>query len=159
MWICSSRGYAASLVVTLRSGAAEVHTTCREPETPNWLSDQRVTIGRIMDEVPIVFVETVRPLEAPQLAGLADALRDAGFEPKHTLPREQRSAGALTFLALRVADAASTLLIEKIVATMRGWIVDRALPRLRERGVSSVTVPIYGPRGEVLAEVHVSEDS
>jgi hypothetical protein len=32
------------------------------------------------------------------------------------------------------------------------------MPRLRERGVSSVTVPIYGPSGEVLSEVHVADD-
>lgn len=101
----------------------------------------------------------MRPLEAPQLAGLADAVRDAGFEPEHSLPMEQRSAGAVTFIALRFADAASVLLIEKLAVAVRGWIVDRAMPRLRERSISSVTVPLYGPDGEVVAEVHVADDA
>lgn len=111
-----------------------------------------------MEDRPTVLVETVRPLEAPQLAGLADALRDAGVEPKHSLPMEQRSAGAVTFIALRFADAASVLLIEKLAVAMRRWVVERALPQLRTRGVSFVTVPIYGPSGEVLTEVHVADD-
>ncbi len=111
-----------------------------------------------MEDRPTVLVETVRPLEAPQLAGLTDALRDAGFEPEHSLPMEQRSAGAVTFIALRLADAASVLLIEKLAVAMRRWVAERAMPQLREHGVSSVTVPIYGPSGEVLTEVHVADD-
>jgi hypothetical protein len=112
-----------------------------------------------VEDRPAVLVETVRPLEAPQLAGLADALRDAGFDPEHSLPMEQRSTGAVTFIALRLADAASALLIEKLAVAMRRWVLERAMPRLRERGVSSVTVPIYGPGGEVLTEVHVADDA
>lgn len=42
---------------------------------------------------------------------------------------------------------------------MRRWVVEHAMPRLRERGVSSVMVPIYGPDGEVLSEVHVADDA
>jgi hypothetical protein len=106
-----------------------------------------------------VLVESVRPLEAPQLAGLADAVRDAGFEPEHSLPVEQRSAGAVTCIALRLADAASVLLIEKLVVAVLRWVAERAMPRLRERGVSSVVVPIYGPSGEVLSEIHVADDA
>jgi hypothetical protein len=86
-----------------------------------------------------------------------DAVRDAGFEPEHSLPMEQRSAGAVTFIALRFADAASVLLIEKLAVAVRRWVVDRAMPRLRECGISSVVVPLYGPDGEVLAEVHIVE--
>ncbi len=86
-------------------------------------------------------------------------MRDAGFEPEHSLPMEQRSAGAVTFIALRLADAASVLLIEKLAVAVRRWVVDRAMPRLRERGISSVTVPLYGPDGEVVAEVHVTDDA
>ncbi len=112
-----------------------------------------------MEDRPAVFVESVRPLEAPQLAGLADAVRDAGFEPEHSLPVEQRSAGAVTFIALRLADAASALLIEKLAVAVRRWVAERAMPRLSERGVSSVMVPIYGPSGKVLAEVHVADDA
>ena len=112
-----------------------------------------------MEDRPTVLVESVRPLEAPQLAGLADAVRDAGFEPEHSLPVEQRSAGAVTFIALRLADAASALLIEKLAVAVRRWVAERAMPRLRERGVSSVMVPIYGPNGEVLSEVHVADDA
>jgi hypothetical protein len=75
------------------------------------------------------------------------------------LPYEQRSFGAVSFIALRLADAASTILVEKLVAAVRGWVSERILPRLHERGVSSVTVPIYGPHGEVIAEVLVPEES
>jgi hypothetical protein len=109
-----------------------------------------------VEDRPTVLVESVRPLEAPQLAGLADAVRDAGFEPAHSLPMERRSAGAVTFIALRLADAASVLLIEKLAVAMRHWVADRVMPQLRERGISSVTVPIYGPDGEVLTEVQVT---
>lgn len=112
-----------------------------------------------MEDRPTVLVESVRPLEAPQLAGLVDAVRDAGFEPEHSLPMEQRSAGAVTFIALRLADAASVLLIERLAVAVRRWVAERAMPRLRERGVSAVTVPIYGPGGEVLSEVHVADDA
>lgn len=112
-----------------------------------------------MEDRPKVLVESIRPLEAPQLAGLADAVRDAGFEPEHSLPLEQRSAGAVTFIALRLADAASVLLIEKLAVAVRRWVAERAMPRLRERGVSAVVVPIYGPDGEVLSEVHVADDA
>ncbi len=112
-----------------------------------------------MDDTPTVLVESVRPLEAPQLVGLADAVRDAGFEPEHSLPMEQRSAGAATFIALRLADAASALLIEKLAVSINRWVSERAMPLLRARGVSSVTVPIYGPSGEVLTEVHVADDA
>jgi hypothetical protein len=112
-----------------------------------------------MEDRPAVLVESIRPLEAPQLAGLADAVRDAGFEPEHSLPVEQRSAGAVTFIALRLADAASALLIEKLAVAVRRWVAERAIPRLRKRGISSVMVPIYGPSGEVLVEVHVADDA
>ena len=123
-----------------------------------YLSDSAATLSRGMEDRPTVFVETVRPLEGPQLGVLADALRDAGFEPERSLPREQRSVGAVTFIALRLADAASVLLIERLAVAVRRWVAEQAMPRLREHGVSSVTVPIYGPSGEVLAEVHVADD-
>ena len=112
-----------------------------------------------MEDLPTVLVESARPLEAPQLAGLVDAVRDAGFEPEHSLPIEQRSAGAVTFIALRLADAASVLLIEKLAVAMRRWVAERVMPQARERGFSSVTVPMYGPDGEVLTEVQVADDA
>lgn len=110
-----------------------------------------------MGEAPTILVETVRPLNAPQLAGLADVLREAGFEPEHSLPYEQRSSDVVSFIALRLADAASAVMVEKLVAAMRSWISEHVMSRLRERGISSVTVPIYGPRGEVIAEVQVTD--
>jgi hypothetical protein len=112
-----------------------------------------------VEDRPTVLVESVRPLEAPQLAGLVDAVRDAGFEPERSAPMEQRSAGAVTFIALRLADAASVLLIEKLAVAVRRWVAERVMPQVRKRGISSVTVPIYGPDGEVLAEVQVADDA
>jgi hypothetical protein len=112
-----------------------------------------------MGDQPTILVESVRPLDAPQLAGLADTLRDVGFEPEHSLPYERRSLGAISFIAFRLADAVSTILVEKLIVAVRGWVSERVLPRLHERGVSSVTVPIYGPRGEVIAEVLVADES
>lgn len=112
-----------------------------------------------MEGRPTVLVESARPLEAPQLAGLADAIRHAGFEPEHALPtQEQRAAGTVTFMALRLAEAASDLLIEKLAGAVFRWVKESAMPGLREHGVSTMTVPIYGPDGDVLTEVHVTDD-
>lgn len=111
-----------------------------------------------MGDAPTILIETVRPLNAPPLAGLVDALREAGFEPEHSLPYEQRSFDVTSFMVLRLADAASAVMVEKLVAAVRSWISGRVMSRLRERGISSVTVPIYGPRGEVIAEVQVTDE-
>lgn len=162
----ASRVSLEQVVDSVKVSPTEVETLLRpavDAGRVTWDSERETYYLRsrplVTDDRPAVFVESVRPLEAPQLAGLADAVRAAGFEPEHSLPMEQRSAGAVTFIALRLADAASVLLIEQLAAAVRRWVVQRAMPRLRERGISAVVVPIYGPDGEVLSEVHVADDA
>jgi hypothetical protein len=79
-----------------------------------------------MGDQPTIMVESVRPLDAPQLAGLADTLRDVRFESEHSLPYEQRSLGAVSFIAFRLADAVSTILVEKLVVAVRDWVSESA---------------------------------
>ena len=60
------------------------------------------------------------------------------------------------YLAGRLADP----VLDRLVAAVRGWIDSWLRPFLRRRGIdpSTVRIPIYGPDGEILAEVEVGSD-
>lgn len=110
------------------------------------------------DSRPTVILESVRPPEMPILAALVDALLEAGFDPVHRRPVEQRSAASvLSFVAVHLGDALAAALIAQLVGVVRAWAAVRLRPLMRERGIQKATVPIYGASGEILYEVVVDD--
>jgi hypothetical protein len=107
-----------------------------------------------MSTRPAVIVETVRPLWE-----LFDALEQAGFDAERRTPVEQRSGGAVALaLAIYLLEKLTEPEVDLLVATVRAWATAwfRPCPNSPER--ADVTIPIYGPRGEVLRWVEVDED-
>jgi hypothetical protein len=108
------------------------------------------------EERPKVVVETIRPFDE-----LFDALDEAGFDAERRAPMERRGAepvliGIALYLLKKLVDPD----LERLVAAVRGWIDSSFRHFLRKRDIkpSDVRIPIYGPDGEVLAEVEVDDD-
>jgi hypothetical protein len=103
---------------------------------------------------PSVLVETVRPFRE-----LFEALQEAGFDTEHRAPFEPRSADVAEVLAIYVVEKLADPEVDRVIAAVKGWATSWLRPFLRNRGGTVVSIPIYGPKGEVLSRVDVIEDS
>jgi len=99
---------------------------------------------------PTVAVETVRPFKE-----LFAALEQTGFRAEHRAPLEQRSDAAVQALAIYIIEKLADPEIEQLVAAVRAWGASWLRPFLRDRDRPGISIPIYGPRGEVLSTVEV----
>ena len=107
------------------------------------------------EQRPAVRVESVRPFRE-----LFDALSEAGFDPQHQAPMEQRAAPVVEAIAIYAVEKLADPQVERLTAAVRGWVESWLRPLMRERAVDSsrASITIYGPRGEVLSRVPVDED-
>lgn len=104
---------------------------------------------------PKVAIETVRPFRE-----LFDALEQTGFDTEHRAPVEQRSADAVDALAIYLLEKLADSEIELAIAAVRAWVALWFRPFLRRRDPppTGISIPIYGPHGEVLSRVEVEAD-
>jgi hypothetical protein len=108
------------------------------------------------EERPKVVVETIRPFDE-----LFEALDEAGFDAERRAPMEQRGAGPVVdAIAFYLLQKAADPMVDRLTDAVRGWVDAWLRPYLRKQGTRPSDVPpipIYGPDGEVLAEVEVDE--
>ena len=103
---------------------------------------------------PLVEVETVRPFTE-----LFEALEQAGFETARRPPLEQRYADVVELFAIYLAEKVTDPVVARLAATVRAWATTWLRSFLHEHDQpASISIPIYGPHGEVLSRVELDED-
>ena len=108
------------------------------------------------EQRPKVEVETVRPFNE-----LFDALDEAGFDAERRAPQEQRGVRSVVeAIVIYLLGKAADPMVDRLTDIVRGWVDEWLRPYLRKQKTRPSAVPpikIYGPDGEVLAEVEVDE--